>query len=114
MPVDGIDRSLPFMHFNQRGKKPRAVGLTEIRGPYYSPVGATYLRDLLSAAGVAYQVTGRMLFAGKGVAELDHGSPFDAGSPMIHSRSSRTRRFGPAGAEKREQREVFHSSVSRV
>ena len=33
------------------GGKPRSRGLTCIRGPYYAPVGAHYLEDLLTALG---------------------------------------------------------------
>ncbi|HEY3860716.1 MAG TPA: phosphosulfolactate synthase [Verrucomicrobiae bacterium] len=36
---------------NARAEKPRAVGLTEIRGPYYTPMGRRYLEDLLETMG---------------------------------------------------------------
>src|SRR5215212_9588944 len=45
------DRSLPFMHFNDRGTKPRTRGLTEIRGPYYTPIGTRQLADILETCG---------------------------------------------------------------
>src|SRR5262245_19747825 len=32
---------------NQRQTKPRTQGLTEIRGPYYTPMGKRYLEDIL-------------------------------------------------------------------
>ncbi len=36
-----------FLRRNARGDKPRSTGLTEIRGPYYSPMGKRYLADVL-------------------------------------------------------------------
>jgi phosphosulfolactate synthase (CoM biosynthesis protein A) len=41
------DRPFPFLRTNRRPGKPRERGLTEIRGPYYTPVGPRYLEDLL-------------------------------------------------------------------
>ena len=40
-----------FLRTNTRGTKPRRVGLTEIRGPYYSPMGPRYLADVLETMG---------------------------------------------------------------
>lgn len=36
---------------NARVGKPRTCGLTEIRGPYYSPMGIRYLEDILETVG---------------------------------------------------------------
>lgn len=36
---------------NQREEKPRTTGLTEIRGPYYTPMGRRYLEDILETMG---------------------------------------------------------------
>src|SRR2546423_6753175 len=44
-------RSFPFLQFNERECKPRKRGLTEIRGPYYTPMGRRYLEDLLETMG---------------------------------------------------------------
>ncbi|MGH7689476.1 MAG: phosphosulfolactate synthase, partial [Gemmatimonadaceae bacterium] len=44
-------RAFDFLYANQRIAKPRRVGLTEIRGPYYSPMGPRYLTDLLDTMG---------------------------------------------------------------
>lgn len=41
------ERAFSFVRVNQRERKPRTMGITEIRGPYYSPVGRRYLEDLL-------------------------------------------------------------------
>jgi phosphosulfolactate synthase (CoM biosynthesis protein A) len=41
------DRPLPFLKMNARSPKPRTRGLTEIRGPYYTPMGTRYLTDVL-------------------------------------------------------------------
>ncbi|MHB8876398.1 MAG: phosphosulfolactate synthase [Myxococcaceae bacterium] len=40
------DRAFAFLKVNPRQAKPRTRGLTEIRGPYYAPVGRRYLEDL--------------------------------------------------------------------
>lgn len=44
-------RAFPFIELNKRDAKPRQVGITEIRGPYYTPVGKNYLEDILSTMG---------------------------------------------------------------
>src|SRR4051794_3541155 len=41
------ERSLPFLRTNRRLPKPRAIALTEIRGPYYTPIGKRQLEDIL-------------------------------------------------------------------
>jgi phosphosulfolactate synthase (CoM biosynthesis protein A) len=45
------DRAFDFLRINQREPKPRSRGLTEIRGPYYSPMGRRYLEDVLETMG---------------------------------------------------------------
>ncbi len=40
------ERAFPFIRTNAREGKPRSRGVTEIRGPYYAPVGRRYLEDL--------------------------------------------------------------------
>jgi phosphosulfolactate synthase (CoM biosynthesis protein A) len=47
------DRVFPFLRINRRADKPRTVGRTEIRGPYYTPLGPHYLDDLLETSGHA-------------------------------------------------------------
>ncbi len=44
-------RAFAFLHLNERPPKPRSRGVTEIRGPYYTPVGRRYLEDLLETMG---------------------------------------------------------------
>ncbi|MBI3976540.1 MAG: phosphosulfolactate synthase, partial [Armatimonadetes bacterium] len=46
-----IERSLPFIRMNDRPPKPRTRGITEIRGPYYTPMGTRYLQDVLETMG---------------------------------------------------------------
>jgi phosphosulfolactate synthase (CoM biosynthesis protein A) len=46
-------RAFPFLRLNRRPPKPRDRGLTEIRGPYYTPLGPRYLQDLLETVGQA-------------------------------------------------------------
>ena len=41
------DRAFSFLRLNHRPAKPRQRGLTEIRGPYYAPMGKHYLADIL-------------------------------------------------------------------
>lgn len=50
MSEDG-ERAFGFLRVNQREAKPRRHGVTEIRGPYYTPMGRHYLSDLLETAG---------------------------------------------------------------
>lgn len=45
------DRAFSFLKTNQRQAKPRSRGLTEIRGPYYTPMGKRYLQDVLETMG---------------------------------------------------------------
>jgi phosphosulfolactate synthase (CoM biosynthesis protein A) len=40
-----------FLPFNRRPGKPRHRGMTEIRGPYYTPMGKRYLSDILETVG---------------------------------------------------------------
>lgn len=44
-------RAFSFLKMNEREAKPRQRDITEIRGPYYSPMGKNYLLDLLSTMG---------------------------------------------------------------
>ena len=45
------ERTFAFLRLNERESKPRRRGLTEIRGPYYTPVGKRYLEDVLETMG---------------------------------------------------------------
>ena len=45
------DRAFEFIHHNERPDKPRETGITEIRGPYYDPMGPRELRDILETVG---------------------------------------------------------------
>jgi len=45
------DRSFAFLRMNERQPKPRTQGVTEIRGPYYTPMGKRYLEDVLETMG---------------------------------------------------------------
>ena len=44
-------RAFDFIHLNPREGKPRTRGLTEMRGPYYTPMGPRYLADVLETMG---------------------------------------------------------------
>jgi phosphosulfolactate synthase (CoM biosynthesis protein A) len=46
-----VERALPFLRMNEPVPRPRTRGLTEIRGPYYTPVGKRYLEDVLETMG---------------------------------------------------------------
>jgi phosphosulfolactate synthase (CoM biosynthesis protein A) len=51
MTAHDSGRAFPFLRVNERGAKPRGRGVTEVRGPYYTPVGTRYLQDLLETMG---------------------------------------------------------------
>jgi phosphosulfolactate synthase (CoM biosynthesis protein A) len=44
-------RAFSFLKMNHRPSKPRRTGVTEIRGPYYTPMGKRYLEDVLETMG---------------------------------------------------------------
>jgi phosphosulfolactate synthase (CoM biosynthesis protein A) len=50
-PMTQAERAMSFLKMNQRESKPRSVGITEIRGPYYTPMGKRYLQDILETVG---------------------------------------------------------------
>ena len=45
------ERAFEFILINERERKPRTRGLTEIRAPYYTPVGRHYLADIFETVG---------------------------------------------------------------
>lgn len=45
------ERAFGFVPLNRSTDKPRAQGVTEIRGPYYTPMGSRTLDDLLETMG---------------------------------------------------------------
>src|SRR5512146_3461506 len=45
------EHAFSFIRINEREGKPRARGITEIRGPYYTPMGKRYLEDVLETMG---------------------------------------------------------------
>jgi phosphosulfolactate synthase (CoM biosynthesis protein A) len=45
------ERAFTFLRTNERAAKPRKCGVTEIRGPYYTPMGKRYLQDILETMG---------------------------------------------------------------
>ena len=45
------ERTFSFIKTNERPDKPRTRGITEIRGPYYTPMGRRYLEDVLETMG---------------------------------------------------------------
>ncbi len=45
------NRGFSFIRINDRDEKPRKRGITEIRGPYYTPMGKRYLEDVLETMG---------------------------------------------------------------
>src|SRR5438477_11937087 len=50
-PPEHSERAFAFLKVNQRPGKPRSRGVTEIRGPYYTPLGQRYLQDILETMG---------------------------------------------------------------
>src|SRR5438270_13827054 len=51
-PGGADGRAFAFLRVNPRPAKPRTTGITEIRGPYYTPMGKRYLADVLETMGV--------------------------------------------------------------
>ncbi|MGD0918107.1 MAG: phosphosulfolactate synthase [Thermodesulfobacteriota bacterium] len=49
--MGGRERAFSFLRVNDRPSKPRTRGVTEIRGPYYTPMGKRYLQDILETMG---------------------------------------------------------------
>jgi phosphosulfolactate synthase (CoM biosynthesis protein A) len=45
--VNDKERAFDFVRLNRSPAKPRTLGLTEIRGPYYTPLGRHHLADVL-------------------------------------------------------------------
>jgi phosphosulfolactate synthase (CoM biosynthesis protein A) len=66
-----IDRALPFLRVNDRPGKPRSRGVTEIRGPYYTPVGKRYLEDTFETMGAYIDA---LKFAGGSFALMPRGA----------------------------------------
>jgi len=50
-PKPPNNRAFTFVRTNDRPPKPRTRGVTEIRGPYYTPMGKRYLQDVLETMG---------------------------------------------------------------
>jgi len=48
---DKQERAFSSLPLNEREGKPRHQGVTEIRGPYYTPMGRRYLADVLETMG---------------------------------------------------------------
>jgi hypothetical protein len=48
-------RAFSAIRMNERPGKPQHVGITEIRGPYYTSMGPRYLEDILDTMGVLVQ-----------------------------------------------------------
>lgn len=46
------ERGFTYLRVNVREGKPRTRGITEIRGPYYTPMGKRYLEDILETMGM--------------------------------------------------------------
>src|SRR5438552_11734741 len=60
MPQLG-DRAFDFLKLNNPPAKPRTRGVTEIRGPCYTPMGKRYLADILDTMGAYVDI---LKFAG--------------------------------------------------
>ncbi len=88
------DRAFSFLPLNIREGKPRKRGVTEIRGPYYTPMGKRYLEDVLETMGDYVDI---LKFAGgsfslmpraavKGLIDLCHsyGVKVDTGGFIEH------------------------------
>ena len=63
------ERAFSFLRVNERQGKPRKHGLTEIRGPYYTPMGRRYLEDILETMGEYVDI---LKFAGGSFSLMPH------------------------------------------
>jgi len=54
--IHTVDRAFDFLKINERPAKPRSRGVTEIRGPYYTPMGKHHLQDVLETMGAYVDV----------------------------------------------------------
>lgn len=59
--AEGQERGFQFIRMNDLPEKPRKTGVTEIRGPYYTPMGKRYLEDILETMGAYVDI---LKFAG--------------------------------------------------
>ena len=59
--AQGQERGFQFIRMNDLPEKPRKTGVTEIRGPYYTPMGKRYLEDILETMGAYVDI---LKFAG--------------------------------------------------
>ncbi len=85
-------RAFDFLKVNERQTKPRSQGVTEIRGPYYTPMGKRYLQDILETMGayvdaLKFAAGSFSLMPRQAVKELidlchDHGVLVDTGGFM--------------------------------
>ena len=64
-------RAFEFLRVNDRPAKPRSRGVTEIRGPYYTPMGKRYLQDILETMGAYVDV---LKFAGGSFSLMPRGA----------------------------------------
>jgi phosphosulfolactate synthase (CoM biosynthesis protein A) len=69
------ERAFSFLKMNDRPSKPRSRGVTEIRGPYYTPMGKRYLQDILETMAayvdsLKFAAGSFSLMPGKAVREL--------------------------------------------
>ena len=65
------ERAFSFLRVNRRPPKPRERGITEVRGPYYTPMGKNYLADLLETFGGAVDI---LKFAGGSFTLMPRGA----------------------------------------
>ena len=61
-----------FLRTSHRPSKPRTRGITEIRGPYYTVMGARYLKDVLETMGAHVDA---LKFAGGSFTLMPEPSP---------------------------------------
>src|SRR5438067_537541 len=70
------DRAFSFIPINQRPAKPRSVGVTEIRGPYYTAIGPRYLEDIFAGNPTRFHNRGHKIC----LTAAENRSGFSSGS----------------------------------
>ena len=82
------DRAFSFLRVNERQRKPRAEGFTEIRGPYYTLMETRYLEDLLDTMGGRCElgIGRRCGRSGREELSFDHGEESAADRKVKNTR----------------------------
>src|ERR1051325_10326200 len=102
MEAPDQNRAFSFLRVNRRPPKPRRTGVTEIRGPYYTPMGKRYLQDVLETMG---RYVDALKFAGGSFSLMPRAVVREL-IETCHAHDGRFRAPGRGGAEGRHEGEA--------